>query len=127
MIKKTSDKKFRSDLPAKGERTPPRLSADMIAKLQAAVQSAQRRHQVRVREITDIDGEFTAEELESVRELKAAISAARAFPVDEERPASYWTALQLKVLRQERRAARASESGHAEEGGGDGEEITTSE
>ena len=111
MIKKTSREKFKSDLPVKGERTPPMLGAEMIAKLQAAVNSAQRRRQVRVREVTDIDGEFSADELESVRELKAAIAAARAFPVDEERPASYWTALQLKVLRHERRSRAAAEGG----------------
>ena len=111
MIKKASNEKFKSDLPVKSERVPPMLSADMIAKLQAAVNSAQRRHRVRVREVTDIDGEFSADELVSVRELKAAIAAARAFPVDAERPASYWTALQLKVLRHERRGRAAAEGG----------------
>ena len=118
MVKKASREKFKSDLPVKGERMPPMLGADMIAKLQAAVDSAQRRQRIRVREVTDIDGEFSADELESVRELKAAIASARAFPVDEERPASYWTSLQLKVLRQDRRrraAEQAEQAGQAKD------------
>ena len=109
MARKPGDRQFVSDLPVKGARTPPQLSEQMIAKLHAAVSSAQRRQQVRPREVTDLDGEFTAEELAAVRTLQAAIAAARDFPIDQERPASYWSMLQLKVMRHERRAARAAE------------------
>ena len=109
MVKKSGVRQFVSDLPVKGERSPPQLSEQMIAKLHAAVSSAQRRHQVRPREVTDLDGDFSAEELASVRTMQAAIAAARDFPVDQERPASYWSMLQLKVMRHERRAARAAE------------------
>jgi hypothetical protein len=40
-----------------------------------------------------------------VRELKLALAAGQAFPVDEERPVNYWTALQLKPLRHASREA----------------------
>jgi hypothetical protein len=117
MVRKVSREKFKSDIPLKDGRTPPMLGSARVAMLQAAVNAAQRRHRVHVREVTDVDGEFSADELDSVRELQEASAAGRTPPVDDERPASYWTALQLKVLRHERRRA-AAEKGAREEGTG---------
>jgi hypothetical protein len=62
--------------PTHGERTPPLLSEKLVAKLQGAVEAAQRKRTAQNKCVTDPDDD-SSPNLGVVRQLRSAINAAR--------------------------------------------------
>jgi hypothetical protein len=82
MSKKTSDGEPRISRLTNGERTPPPLSEQLIAKLQGAVEAAQRKRMPPSRYVMDPDDDSSPKQA-VVRELRSAINATRGNSTDD--------------------------------------------
>jgi len=85
MSKKTNDGEPRIARLTNGERTPPLLSEKLIAKLQGAVEAAQRKRMPPSSYVTDPDDDDSSPKQGVVRELRSAINAATPSPNDAAR------------------------------------------
>jgi hypothetical protein len=84
MSKKTSEGASKDIRPPKGEHTPPPLlSEKLVAKLQAAVEAAQRKRTSQHRYVAGPDGDSSANP-GVVGQLRSAISAARGIRTDDD-------------------------------------------
>jgi hypothetical protein len=82
MSKKTRDGESGIDHPSNGERTPPLLCEKLIAKLQGAVEAAQRKRTQPNTRATDPDDDSSTNQ-GVVRQLRSAIDAVRGAPTDD--------------------------------------------
>jgi hypothetical protein len=80
MSKKTSERASKSIRATNGERTPPLLSEKLVAKLQGAVEAAQRKRTSQCRYVADPD---------AVGQLRSAINAAPGIRTDDDTFSAY--------------------------------------
>jgi len=83
LSKKTSDGDSEITRPINGERTPPLLSEKLIAKLQGAVEAAQRKRTPSHRYMTRPDADSSPVQ-EGVSQFRSEINAARAMGKDDD-------------------------------------------
>jgi hypothetical protein len=83
MSKKTSEGASKDIRPPHGEHTPPLLSEKLVAKLQAAVEAAQRKRTSQYRYAAAPAGDSSANP-GVVGQLRSAISAAREIRTDDD-------------------------------------------
>ena len=88
MSKKTSDGESRITRLTNGERTPPLLSEKLIAKLQGAVEAAQRKRTPPYGYVTDPDDDSSPNQ-GVVRQLRSAINVARGIRTDDDTLSGY--------------------------------------
>ncbi len=82
MSKKTSDGESSIDPLSDGERTPPPLCEKLIAKLQGAVEAAQRKRTLPNSHATGPDDDSSTNQ-GVVHQLRSAIDAVRGMPTDD--------------------------------------------
>jgi hypothetical protein len=83
MSKKTSEDASKNTRPTNGERTPPLLSEKLVAKLQGAVEAAQRKRTSQCRYVAGPDDDSSANP-GVVGQLRSAINAARGIRTDDD-------------------------------------------
>jgi hypothetical protein len=88
MSKKTSEGAPRITRPTNGERTPPLLSEKLIAKLQGAVDAAQRRRRQPYKYALD-SNDHSSQNPGDVRQFRSAINAARGIRTDDDTLSSH--------------------------------------